>query len=123
VNHVTNEEILQSAAAFTLRDDVFFSLVNSTSTNLYELLHLLGHRAFKSPAQQAACVAVTNGGTVSFRTATGGVGRPDSKRSFFRTSFLGLISFLIHLNVVGKGQIAQNMMKIGPRGQQIRENV
>jgi len=72
VNHVTNEEILQSTAAFTLRDDVILSLVNSTSTNLYELLHLLGHRAFKSPAQQAACVAVTNGGTVSFRTVTGG---------------------------------------------------
>ena len=43
--------------------------------------------------------------------------RPGSKRSIFQTSFLGLLSVLIHSNEVGKGQIAQNMMKIGLKGQ------
>ena len=41
------------------------------------------------------------------------LGRPGSKRSIFQTSFLRLLSVVIHSNEVAKGQIAQNMMKIG----------
>ena len=44
------------------------------------------------------------------------LGRPGSKRSIFQTSFLGLLSVVIHLNEVAKGQITQNMMKIGLKG-------
>ena len=44
------------------------------------------------------------------------LGRPGSKRSIFQTSFLGLLSVGIHLNEVGKGQIGQNMIKIGLKG-------
>ncbi len=42
--------------------------------------------------------------------------RPGSKRSIFQTSFLGLLRAPIHSNEVAKGQIAQNMMKIGLKG-------
>ena len=44
------------------------------------------------------------------------VARPGSKRSIFQTSFLGLLSVPIHSNEPAKGQIAQNMMKIGLKG-------
>ena len=44
------------------------------------------------------------------------LGRQGSKRSIFQTSFLGLLSAVIHLNEVAKGQVTQNMMKIGLKG-------
>jgi hypothetical protein len=44
------------------------------------------------------------------------IARPGSKRSIFHTSFLGLLSFPIDSNEPAKGQIAQNMMKIGLKG-------
>ena len=42
--------------------------------------------------------------------------RPGSKRSIFQTSFLGLLSVVIHSNEVAKGQIALNIIKIGLKG-------
>ena len=47
------------------------------------------------------------------RTKWHEVGRPDSKTSIFQTSFFGLLSVLIHSNEVAKGQITQNLTKIG----------
>ena len=59
---------------------------------------------------------ILKGGWVNFLVDVMLIARPGSKRSIFQTSFLGLLRVPIHSNEVAKGQIAQNMMKIGLKG-------